>query len=142
MNNIYRPNGNGVKCSFNTKYMVVHVMSSELYNTEYKNLSHTSKKVLESVFKFMTVNMNTINIGGDTLKSMIDYSGYSEKTIRNQVSEICKTKILEHTSNRGEYIVNPLIAYKGDYKEVWRTYGEVEIQLGNKNATIYQEEQL
>jgi len=104
-------------------------VNGTIYMSEYVKLGQTAKTVISGLLKHMNNDTNLFYVGGDTLKKLVAHTGYSDATIRNQVSKIVKTNLIEHTSLRGEYIVNPLFAVKGDEKLVWKSYERIEIEL-------------
>ena len=109
---------------------------NKLYKLFEQEVSNTGKKVMLSILRHMQRNTNLITINGDTLASMISDSKLSKQQIRDGTSELKKYYIIEPTTIRTEYIVNPTFAIKGLEPAVWKTYGELEVLLGNKNATI------
>lgn len=133
MNNIYRPNGNKVNVSSETKDKVTLLVGGSMYSDEYMKLDNTAKTVLDSILKYISNGTNIIHIGGDTLVSMCKFTGYQEQTIRKAIVRLNDSCILEKTTIRGEYIVNPLFAYKGDESRVWLSYSEVENEHRRKN---------
>lgn len=97
----------------------------------------TGKKVLLSVLKHMESDLNTIIIGGDTLKSMINDTMLSESQIRNGISELRKLGLIEPTRQlRAEYIVDPTLAIKGNPNIVWKFYGALERSQGDTDASV------
>lgn len=126
MNQIYYGKGKEVPLSTGSRGRVVLRTDTELYRCLYIPLGSTAKRILESIFEYMAEDMNTIQVGGDTLEAIMLMTGYSEKTVRNQLVELNKLGLLESTDLRGEYIVNPVLAYKGNEYRVWEMYKVIE----------------
>lgn len=122
MNNVYRENGVKKKVDSNTKLDVALKVNGDMYKSVYASLRHTDKNVLSAILKYMDNDMNTINIGGETLVALIDYTLYKPQTVRDSVVRLQKNKLVESTGVRGEYIVNPLYAVKGNEAAVWALY--------------------
>lgn len=129
MNNIYRPNGNIVNVSSETKDKVTLLVGGRMYADEYMKLDNTAKTVLDSILKYISNGTNIIHIGGDTLIAMCKFTGYQEQTIRKAIVRLNDSSILEKTTIRGEYMVNPLFAYKGEESRVWFSYSQIEKEL-------------
>lgn len=125
MNNIYRESGikRDVKCGTNKR--VELKVKNDIYCNEYIGLGKTDKCVIAAVLMLIENDMNTIFIGGDTLDELSSITGYNAQTIRDSVVRLSRLFLLERTSVRGEYIVNPLFAVKGNEKSVWDVYGRI-----------------
>lgn len=133
VNNIYRRNGNNSKVTSNTKDVVSLVIDGSMYNDNYMDIDNTAKTVLDGILKYMTSGTNLIHIGGEQLQSIISFTGYTEGTVRKAVVRLNASNIVEKTTIRGEYIVNPLFAYKGDNDRVWLSYKSIEEELKERN---------
>lgn len=127
MNNIYRENGikKGVY-SNSTKDVLVKVQGS-LYHKFFVPMGKTEKNVLLSMLTLIDDDLNTIQVGGDTLTELVNLTGYNEQSIRNKLRNL--HPLIEKTSLRGEYIVNPLFAVKGSETQVWNNYKRIENEL-------------
>lgn len=127
-------NGNnisGVKTSVNrnTGKSVELLVNGSMYVDCYMNLDGTAKHVINAILKYMGDDSNLIQIGGDTLNAIIELTEYNEGTIRKAMVRLNKFGLAEKTNLRGEYIVNPSFAVKGNEKLVWDTYGSIENSL-------------
>ena len=122
MNGVYRENGAKKKVDVNTKLDVVLKVNGKMYNEVYVNLRHTDKNVLSAMLKYMDNDLNTIQVSGDTLVALMGYTGYQMQTTRDSVVRLQKCKLVEGTGLRGEYIVNPLFAVKGNEDKIWEHY--------------------
>ena len=128
-----KPNGVKVKAITNTTKEVVLKIDSSLYIKNFIEVGQTGKNVMLAILKYMDNDTNLIQIGGDTLKLLVGHTGYSSQVIRNHLR--CLYPMLERTvSIRGEYIVNPIFAYKGYECEVWEVYCGIERERGNVDA--------
>ena len=124
-----RPNGRVVSAEYNTKCKVVLMTDGELYKDYFIQVGQTSKNVMLAILKYMECDLNTICVGGDTLDLLVGHTGYSEQTIRDNLRKL--HPMLEKTGVRGEYIVNPMFATKGNEKAVWDMYEEIEQRVNN-----------
>ena len=125
---------NGIKVRLKGKSVMIKVESS-MYK-DYVELDKTAKVVFDLVLKYMEDNTNLIIFKGDTLDRIMEESGYNEQVIANAVSRLKKKYLIEPTKRmRREYIVNPLIAVKGNEFMVWNEYGKIE-RLTNPNASV------
>ena len=98
-----------------------------MYKAFEEKTTGSEKKVMLAILKLMAKDLNVITIGGKTLLEIMDETGMSESHIRNSVSKLKSLFLIEPTGVlRGEYIVNPTFAIKGDIRKVWRFYGELE----------------
>ena len=120
MNNIYRENGNKVNVYANSNKDVMIKTTSLLYQDKFVGLGKTEKNVLFGMIRLMEDDMNTIQVGGDTLEQLCVDTGYSKQVIRNKLGSLYP--LIEKTSLRGEYVINPLFAIKGNPDKVWKTY--------------------
>jgi len=128
MNNIYRENGVRKDCENNTKKNVELKVNSDLYQNEFMKVGQTSKNVMLAILKYMDDDLNTIQIGGDTMECMMIHTGYNKQVIRNQLKVLFP--IIEKTGAiRGEYIVSPTFAVKGSEALAWESYASVENRL-------------
>ena len=90
----------------------------------YKALRSDEKTIMDSILTYMDSASNIITVNGATLDAIVDDSGYSPKTVRNVLSLLCKTNLLESTLQLDrEYIINPIFAIKGGNDiSVWQAY--------------------
>jgi len=109
---------------------------NKLWKVFENNTSGTGKTIMLAIFRYMESDTNLIAIVGNMLDTLRKDTGMSESQIRNKVSELKKLHLIEPTSLRGEYIVNPTLAIKGKSGKVWEMYGNIERKLGNAKATI------
>ena len=131
--------GAKVKVNHNSRRLYTINPESPL-NQLYRKLTAGEKAVLQSLLKFCSDHVNLIHIGGETLEALCLDTGYTSTSIRNAVTKIKRAHLIEPTGLKGEYIINPLYAIKGNYSSVWRTYQVIESQLrqskGNKGVHI------
>ena len=107
----------------------------KLYNNYFIGLNKTQKNIMTIVLQLMEKDLNTITFLGDTLKEIMDKTGYTENTIRKNLSLLYP--LIEPTKqSTREYIVNPMFAIRGDEAKIWKMYGSIERSRGNKEATI------
>jgi len=132
MDNIYRETGNRLQPSANIQEAVTLHIHSKLYKDVFSNLGNTSKRVMLVILSYMENDLNTIQVGGEVLDAMSKHTGYGAQTIRNQLAKLYP--LLEKTNLRGEYIVNPLFAVKGNEESVWKFYRGLEDTLENDNV--------
>jgi hypothetical protein len=125
----------GVKLpvNYDTNGSVKLMVNNNAYKDVYMKLRGTERKVFDAIMKFMDRDTNLIQIGGGTLKALIDETEYKEETVRKAVSALKKVYAIEGTDLRGEYIVDPCIAVKGSEEEVWKTYQQIEYRLTNRD---------
>ena len=126
MSNLKNLSGIRNKPSRFTDKSVELKVNGSLYVDCYMNLDGTAKHVINAILKYMDNDTNLIQIGGDTLQAIIDLTEYNEGTIRKAMVRLNKFSIAEKTNLRGEYIVNPLFAIKGNDISVWNTYRSLE----------------
>jgi len=96
----------------------------------------TGKIVMMALLRHMEKDTNIVAPSGDTLKRLSKETELSDSQIRNKLTELKKLCLIESTGTRAEYIVNPLLATKGNEGSIWETYGKVEQTLGNSAATV------
>ena len=123
-----RPNGVKISAETNTKCKVVLITDGTMYGDYFVEVGQTGKNVMLAILKYMECDMNTICIGGDTMELISKHTGYNTQSIRDQLKGLYP--MLEKSSVRGEYIVNPMFAYKGNIKDVYNTYELVEKERG------------
>jgi len=123
---------NGVKSKDQDSNGKVELKTAgSLYKNEYVLLGHTAKQILAAILKYMEADLNTIHIGGETLKNIMEYTGYNEQVIRNHLRELYP--LIEKTRQiRGEYIINPTFAVKGSEQAVWDFYRTLEYKIEAK----------
>ena len=121
---IYTASGIKSNVARNTCREVVLKVDGELYKDYFIAAGQTSKNVMLAILKYMDDDMNTIQVNGDTLDAIIEHTGYNKQVVRNQLVKL--QPLIEKTSLRGEYIVNPMFAVKGDEKKVWNIYKKME----------------
>jgi len=122
--------GRKITVESNAKKGVWLRVHGELYNNAFVRVGHTAKNVMLAILECMDDDMNTIQIGGDTLKKLKKITRYSEQTIRDNLRVL--HPMLEKTGQiRGEYIVNPTFAVKGSEELVWMNYTRI-----NKNKQL------
>lgn len=127
MNNIYRENGRTQDASYNTESYVAIKTKGSLYRDKFTSLSDGEKKVLMALLDFCDNDLNTIQVGGDVANAIEDTYSIKVKTIRNVLPKLYP--IVEKTHLRGEYIINPMFAVKGNEDSVWRMYSKIESEL-------------
>ena len=109
---------------------------SKEYSMLENETTGTAKKVILSMIRYMEKDMNQIIVNGATLDSIVKDTGLSVSQVRKAVSELKGLRLIEPTGQiRAEYIVNPLLAIKGEPRKVWRFYGSIEQAKGNSSAT-------
>lgn len=118
--------GRKLKCTHNTEGKVNLRVNSDLYKDSYMKLDKTAKNVLDTMFVYIDKDTNLIQIGGETLDSLCDYSGLSESTVRKALVRLQDCDLVVKSYLKGEYQINPRLAYKGDEREVWRTTQDIE----------------
>jgi len=124
MSNRNSENGRRLKVVSNTKKGVELKVHGELYNKLFVRVGHTAKNIMLAILECMDDDMNTVQIGGDTLKQIKKITMYSEQTIRDNLRVL--HPIIEKTGQiRGEYIVNPTFAIKGSEELVWLNYTRI-----------------
>ena len=123
---------NGVKSKQReSKGRVILKTDGSLYQKEFVRVGQTSKNIMLAILKYMEEDLNTIIISGETLKFIMQHTGYTEQVIRNHLRELYP--LIEKTRQiRGEYIVNPLFAIKGSEHAVWEFYSSLQHKLENK----------
>jgi hypothetical protein len=107
----------------------IHISPHSSLHGAYSELKSGNKIVLLAIIHLCSDSLNTIFIGGNTLKELSKETGFTEPSIRNAVTKLKLSKLIEPTLLRGEYIVNPLYAIKGSCSLVWRNYQRIEGQL-------------
>ena len=110
--------------------------NGKLWKVFENKTSGTGKTVMLAIFRYMESDTNLITINGNTIIAIKNDTGMSESQIRNKVSELKKLHLIEATTIRGEYIVNPTLAIKGSSGKVWEMYSKIEQSLGDYNASI------
>lgn len=113
---------------------VIFKVGGDMFKEHYKFLDNTSKNVLNNLFVVMERDMNLVHIGGSTLSRLVELTGYNEGTIRKAMVVLNKFHLAEKTSLRGEYIINPLLAVKGDENLVWNVYRKVNDEFNKKRT--------
>jgi hypothetical protein len=102
---------------------------TSLYAILQNNTQGNDKKLMLSMIKHMSKNMNTIVINGSTLDDIMSDTSMSESSIRNSLSSLSELGLVEKTRLlRAEYIINPVLCYKGSEIDVWKMYAQVEAQ--------------
>ena len=129
MNNIYRERGNKLGVLHGTLKDIVVKASGSLYQDKFVGLGKTEKNILLSLIRLMDDDMNTVQVGGDTLEEVCRETGYGKQVVRNKLGSLYP--LLEKTGLRGEYIVNPLFAIKGNETSVWKVYHKIELDKSN-----------
>ena len=119
-----RPNGRAVGVTKSTKKNVELKINGTIYKKYFIKVGQTSKNVMLGILKYMDDDMNTISVSGDTLKSLVEHTGYNEQVIRNHLRTLYP--MLEKTNVRTEYIVNPTFATKGNEDKIWEIYKKIE----------------
>ena len=103
--------------------------NSKMYSEYMNDIGGKDKAVLDSMLRHMQFNMNTITMNGDTLRNVISDTKLSVQQIRNAVSRLKKTSLIEASGLlRAEYIVNPAFAFKGNENMAWKAYTQMEEQ--------------
>ena len=108
---------------------VILKAGGSMFCNQFMDIDNTSRKVLNNLFLEIEKDTNLVQIGGATMTSLVGRTGYSEGTIRKAMVVLNKFKLAEKTNLRGEYIVNPLFAVKGNEELVWQVYGKIEKKL-------------
>ena len=121
---IYTESGIKSEVTKNTCKEVVLKVDGSLYREYFMSVGQTSKNVMLAILKYMDDDMNTIQVNGDTLDAIIDHTGYNKQVVRNQLVKL--KPLIERTNLRGEYIVNPMFAVKGNKDKVWKMYSKIE----------------
>jgi len=124
---LQHPNGREVKI-MPTSQITVNFESSA-YKNHFLQLSKGDRSIAMKIFEIIEPNMNTFQIGGRTMEWLSKELGVQDSSIRDAVSRMKKLFVVESTAVRGEYIVDPLIAYKGDQDKVWDNYSKIEMEL-------------
>ena len=102
---------------------------SKLYHVLQNQVTGSDKKLMMSLLKHMTTDMNILTVNGDTLTSIMKDTGMSESHVRNSLSKLSKLGLIESSRLlRSEYIINPSLGYKGNEYEVWKMYSMYEEQ--------------
>jgi len=104
-----------------------------LYKTVYSPLTAGVKVVLQAILSYTDSGTNLISIGGDTLEAIAEQTRFTKEGVRNAVAILKKANLIESTGLRGEYIVNPMFAIRGDYLEAWGSYQKIEGQRRQSN---------
>mgnify|MGYP006883062210 CR=1 FL=1 len=125
MNNIYRINGNKKNADSGTDKFVVLNTKSSVYNKYYTSLSDSDKKILMALMDYCDNDMNTIQVSGNVGEAIESKYNIKVKTVQNAFKRLYP--LIEKTSLRGEYVINPLFAIKGNEDSVWRAYGKIEL---------------
>lgn len=103
---------------------------TKLYHVLQNETIGTDKKVLLSMIKYMTKDMNTITMNGATMNDVTKDTAMSESAVRNSLSNLVKLELVAPTRLlRSEYIVNPVLCFKGNEHSVWNMYSKIEQQL-------------
>ena len=101
---------------------------SSLYNNVFTSLTSGVKVVMLAIGHYATDNKNLIHLGGDTIKAVAEETGFTVPSVRNAITALNKCGIIEPTGLKGEYIINPLFALKGNFYAVWKFYQAIEAQ--------------
>ena len=109
-------------------------VDGSMFNNQYMDIGSTSRIVLSNLFRLMDKDTNLIQIGGETLTDICMNTKYSEGTVRKAMVELNKFKLAEKTDLRGEYIINPLLAIKGNEFAVFDTYKMIEKSLSGRTG--------
>ena len=103
---------------------------SKYYQVLQNEITGVDKKVFLAIVKHMEIDTNLITLLGATLSIIIDELAVSKQQVRNATSNLAVLHLLEPTRTlRGEYIVNPSLAWKGNEDKVWKFYTKFEFQL-------------
>lgn len=107
--------------------------NSKYYRLFELDVQGADKKVMLAILKYMGIDTNIINLVGDDLISICKEANVSKQQVRNATSRLVKLHLLESTKTlRGEYVVNPSFAWKGNEGRVWRFYEKLELQAKDK----------
>lgn len=117
------------------------LQESTIYNNEFTSLTSGVKVVMLAIGHYATDNRNLIHLGGDTIKAVAEETGYTVPSVRNAITALNKCGIIEPTGLKGEYIINPMFALKGDYRAVWKFYQAIESQrrilMGHSGVPVH-----
>jgi len=107
--------------------------NSTYYKVFELKVTGADKKVMLAILKLMEIDMNTISLLGDTLEAICAEAKVSKQQVRNATSRLAKLHLLEPTKTiRGEYVINPSFAWKGNEARTWKFYETLEQQARNK----------
>lgn len=110
------------------KGIVVYKKNSKLYG-DMKLLSRKERGVLDYIVANMAEDLNTIIIAGlerDTLLADVDID---TRTLSNMISKLKSLGFIDKTILAHEYVVNPMLAYSGNYNRVMNNYNRYENEL-------------
>ena len=107
----------------------------KLYLNEYMKLDLTANRVLNMLISIMVEDTNLVSLSKTKLLKIIEYTGYTESTIRKALVRLNKSGLAERTNKRGQYIINPAFAVKGEESHIWFIYSKVEIKLKTLRET-------
>lgn len=126
MNQIYYERGVKVNPLTGSVGKVVMRTETQMYKDVYMVLDKIAKRVYDAVIHYMTEDLNTIQPQGEVLDGLVLMTGYEKNTVQKAVGRLSKLGLVEKTDLRGEYIVNPMVAYKGNEYRVWEMYRVIE----------------
>ncbi len=110
---------------------------SKYYTVLQNEITGADKKIFLAIVKHMGIDTNLITLLGDTLAILMSELSVSKQQIRNATSNLAALHLLEPTRTlRGEYIVNPSLAWKGDEEKVWKYYTKFEFQLRDQLSKL------
>jgi len=86
---------------------------------EYMRLRSDDKLILDAMLMLMHTDMNHITMLGDTLEEVSKKTSCKVKAIRDGLTRLKKTNLIEKLQLEGEFLINPVFAYKGIINSVW-----------------------
>lgn len=108
---------------------VVMRVETEMYHVLQNDTIGADKRVMLSMIKYMTREMNIITVNGDTLSMLMKDTTMSASAIRNSLSNLTRLELIEPSKLiRAEYIVNPVLCFKGSEDATWRSYTKMKSQ--------------
>jgi len=113
-----RPSGVKVQAVKGTRGRITLQTNNKAFKV-FKDLRSDDRRVLDSIMTYISTNTNHIIVDGDTLKLLKRDTGYTVATIRNSISRLKQSNLINKLQLDHEFIVNPLLAVKGDEQKVW-----------------------
>ena len=133
--------GEAVSLSRGTNQKAKINQQGKIYDDGFLSLTDGQKSVMIEMLNFTDNGLNTVCMSGDTKYKVVNNTGFTDGGVKNAVTAIKNTELIEPTGVNGEYVINPILATKGDSSSVWCNYQKIESQKrvsnGNKPVPIH-----
>jgi len=117
-----------------TEGVVMFKKDGALYG-KMKELTKTERALLDVLVKEMATDMNTVIVGGEVRKKVLEEVGVTEGSLRVLLSRLKKEGFIDKTLLPNEYLVDPRLAVAGSEAAVYRYMERLEKELEKQHGS-------